>query len=328
MQYRKLGRTGLSVSIIGFGASALGSVFGEVSMRDGQEAVECAIEHGITLFDVSPYYGNTKAEERLGENLIGHRDDVVLATKCGRYGTDHFDFSEATIVREFEQSLRRLRTDRVDILQAHDIEFGNVRQIVTETVPAMRRLQEQGKVGAIGLTSYWPGLLARVARETCVEVVLNYCHQNLLMTDMSHALEPLATQAGLGLINASPLHMGLLGGGLIPAWHPAPKEVIAAAQDVVKLCRSFGEEPARVALWACLRDAAVNSTLIGLSNKTQVEVSCSALERNPDAALIAAIEARIRPVLNTAWPSGLVENRDQSTSSSEVTPVTQNFSRS
>jgi L-galactose dehydrogenase len=312
MLYRSLGQTGVTVSVIAFGASALGNVFGEVSVRDGREAVEHAIDRGVTLFDVSPYYGLTKAEDRLGEALTGNRNKVVLATKCGRYGTDHFDFSAPTIARQFEQSLRRLRTDRIDLLQAHDIEFGNIEQIVHETIPAMRRLQEQGKIGLIGLTSYWPGLLARVAERTGVETVINYCHRNLLMDDMSRELEPFTMRSGIGLMNASPLHMGLLGGGPVPSWHPAPADVRAAATDVVSLCLKFGEDPAKVALWECLTNRAVASTLIGMANKAQVETSCSALESTPDPSLITAIRERIAPVFNTVWRSGIPENSDYS----------------
>jgi L-galactose dehydrogenase len=304
MIYRALGKTNLQVSIIGFGASSLGDVFGEVSQKDGREAVDHAIESGVTLFDVSPYYGLTKAEERLGDALVGQRDAVVLATKCGRYGSDDFDFSAKTIVREFEQSLRRLKTDHVDLLQAHDIEFGDLDQIIHETVPAMRRLQDQGKVRFIGMTSYWPGLLARTAEQTGVDTVLNYCHSNLLMDDMKEELVPFADRTGIGILNASPLHMGLLGGGIVPDWHPAPEEVKAAATAVVNLCRSFGEDPARLALWACLQVPQVASTLIGMASRAQVKASCEALTYVPPPELLAAIHAKIKPVFNTVWPSG------------------------
>lgn len=310
MFYRSLGKTNLQVSIIGFGASSLGGVFGEVSRTDGREAVDHAIESGVTLFDVSPYYGLTKAEERLGEGLVGQRDAIVLATKCGRYGSDHFDFSAKTIVREFEQSLRRLKTDHVDLLQAHDIEFGDMDQVVNETVPAMRRLQEQGKVRFIGISSYWPGLLARTAEQADVDTVLNYCHSNLLMDDMKQQLVPFAERTGIGLLSASPLHMGLLGGGEVPAWHPAPDEVKAVAADVVNLCRSFGEDPARVALWACLQVPHVSSTLIGMASRAQVKVSCEALEGAPPPSLLAVIRDRVGPVFNTVWPSGREINSD------------------
>jgi len=310
MRYRTLGKTGLEVSVVGFGASTLGNVFGDVSAEDGRKAVRHAIASGVTLFDVSPYYGLTKAEERLGDALAGLREDVVVATKCGRYGEDHFDFSAQTITHECENSLRRLKTDRVDLLQAHDIEFGNIKQVVNETIPAMRRLQEQGKVRFVGVTSYWPGLLARVAELTPVDTILNYCHKNLLMDDMSRELTPFVTRSGVGLMNASPLHMGLLGGQVPPLWHPAPEAVKMAARDIVAICRNFGQEPATVALNACLSDSAITSTFIGMSSVAQVEASCAALNFVPPPDLMSAIQRRIAPVFNTVWASGLEENWD------------------
>jgi L-galactose dehydrogenase len=310
MRYCALGRTGLNVSVIGFGASPLGNVFGEVSLKDGREAVQHAISRGVNFFDVSPYYGLTRAEERLGDALIGSRENIVLATKCGRYGANHFDFSSQTITRELENSLRRLRTDRVDLLQAHDIEFGDVDQIVTETIPAMRKLQEQGKVGFVGITSYWPGLLTRVAGKISVDSVLNYCHSNLLMDDIHQELTPYVERSGIALLNASPLHMGLLGGQPPPEWHPAPATVRRVALEVVDTCRSYGEDSAAVALNFCLNDRAVASTFIGMASKAQVNTSCLALDFSPSPGLIATLRQQIAPVFNTTWGSGLEKNWD------------------
>ncbi len=309
MRYSVLGQTGLSVSVIGFGASPLGDVFGVVTPQQGRAAVCHAIDQGINLFDVSPYYGMTLAEERLGAALQGRRDEVILATKCGRYGAEHFDFSAATIVREFEASLRRLQTDHVDLLQVHDIEFGSIEQVIHETLPAMRRLQEEGKVRFIGITGYWPGLLARVARSTPLDTALNYCHANLLMDDMYAELSVTCSQLGVGLMNASPLHMGLLGGGDIPAWHPAPESVKAAATEVVRLCRAQGVSPATVALRACLDNAFAASTFMGFNSVQQVDDALEALSFQPSEELSKAIAETVAPVHNLSWSSGLPENQ-------------------
>jgi L-galactose dehydrogenase len=309
LRYKTLGRTGHSVSILGFGASPLGDVFGVVTPKDGCAAVHYAIDSGINLFDVSPYYGLTLAEERLGTALKGRRDEVILATKCGRYGPEQFDFSAATVVREFEASLQRLQTGYVDLLQVHDIEFGPIEQVIEETLPALRRLQEQGKVRFIGITGYWPELLARVAKSTPVDTVLNYCHSNLLMDDMDAALAGLCAELGIGLMNASPLHMGLLGGAAVPSWHPAPDTVKAAAAEVVALCRAHGMEPATVALRACLDHDAAASTFMGFKCVEQVDRALDALTFETPAELAEAIQAVIAPVHNRTWPSGLPENQ-------------------
>ena len=116
MQYRALGKVGIEVSVIGFGASTFGDVYGTVTASAAERAVAGAIDRGINLFDVSPYYGLTLAEARLGQALEGKRSKIFLGTKCGRYGVDEFDFSGETLTRNFEQSLCRLKTDYVDLL--------------------------------------------------------------------------------------------------------------------------------------------------------------------------------------------------------------------
>ena len=140
--YKQLGKTGLNVSIVGFGASGLGNEFGQIDPAAGQSAVHRAIERGVNYFDVSPYYGRTLAETRLGEALQGHRHKVILATKAGRYGKalpSGFDFSAQRIARSIDESLERLQTEVIDIFQLHDIEFGDRTQIIDESIPAMLR---------------------------------------------------------------------------------------------------------------------------------------------------------------------------------------------
>jgi L-galactose dehydrogenase len=312
MQYRTLGKTGLSVSAIGFGASTLGNVFAEISPSGDATLVGRAIDAGINFFDVSPYYGFGLAEERLGSALMPYRKDVVLATKCGRYGADQFDFSAKGIVTLVEKSLRRLRTDAVDLLQAHDIEFGDINQVIQETLPALAELKRQGKARFIGITGYWPNLLTKIAQEYSVDTVLNYCHSNLFADDMNLALIPAAQASGFGLINASPLHMGLLGGGAIPDWHPAPNVVRKAAKVVIDLCRSRQVEPASLAIWNSLQNTAVAMTLVGLANVSQLNSACEALTLKPDKELLWEISKVIAPAHNLSWPQGRPENQDRS----------------
>ncbi len=310
MRYRKLGRTGLDVSVIGFGASPLGNVFGDVDPQSAASAVSSAIESGINYFDVSPYYGMTLAEERLGEALGGRRKDVLLSTKCGRYGADVFDFSPKTITLAFESSLRRLRTDHVDLLLAHDIEFADIRQIVDETIPSMQRLKEQGKVRFIGITGYWPGLLARVASEVGVDCVMNYCHSNLFINDMDVELVPAVQRLGIGLINASPLHMGLLADKPLPAWHPAPVSVREAALAIRAACARYGVNAGSLAIHICLQHLGVASTLVGISSESEVIAACAAIDWTPPADLLQTVHSLIEPVHNLVWPSGLEANQD------------------
>jgi L-galactose dehydrogenase len=278
----------------------------------GCRAVHRAIDLGINFLDVSPYYGRTLAEERLGKALLGRRDKVVLATKCGRYGSASFYFSARRIRGSIDESLARLQTDYVDFLQAHDIEFGDFDQIVNETVPALREIQQSGKARCFGITGYPLLMLVLVAERQRVDTILSYCHYDLLATDLNVELAPFAQANGIGLINASPLHMGLLSGLGVPEWHPAPRKVRKAAADVVGLCSEHGFNPAVVALAFSIRNPHVASTLVGMSRRKQVETNAKALDFEISSSLIAKIEELVGPANNTGWTSGReTNNADQ-----------------
>ncbi|RXH54157.1 aldo/keto reductase [Granulicella sibirica] len=303
MKYKPLGQTGVSVSVVGFGASALGEVFGSVTDEESEEAVGAALDAGINLFDVSPYYGITLAESRLGKALGSRREDIILATKCGRYGTNIFDFSAKTVIREFEASLARLQTDYVDILQVHDVEFGDPKQIIDETIPALQSLKEAGKVRFVGITGYPPELLAHIASRAPIDVLLNYCHYNLLIDSMDEELTPFMKTSGLGLFNASPLHMGLLSGREVPAWHPAPLRVLQAAHRVVEECRRQGVAPASLAIQFCVAHPVVASTFVGMSNKAQVISNVNAAMTDLDEEFIRYLAGVVGEDFNVVWPS-------------------------
>jgi L-galactose dehydrogenase len=309
VKYNALGKTGVNVSAIGFGTVAFGDEYGTVSLDECRKALRYAIDAGINLVDTSPYYGRTLSEERVGAALDGRRHEVLLGTKCGRYGFDQFDFSEAAIVRGLEGSLRRLRTDYVDIIQAHDVEFGSIDQVIHETIPALQRLKEQGKVRFIGVTGYWPHILAHIAESASIDVALNYCHWNLMMDDMDVALTPVATRQQLGLMNGSPLHMGLLGGNGGPGWHPAPSGIKAVAARFAVLCREYGTDPAILALRACFQHPSVATTVVGPRSVDEVNDALEAMMFQPSHELMEKVGELMAPTFNTSWPSGLSENQ-------------------
>jgi L-galactose dehydrogenase len=310
IEYRELGNTGISISMVGFGAAPLGNVFRTTDPNEATRAVHFAIDSGINYFDVSPYYGITLAEERLGEALDGRRDKVVLATKCGRYGVNEFDYSARHVASGFEQSLRRLKTDYVDLLQVHDVEFGDIQQIVDETIPALRRLQEQGKTRAVGITGYPLRALKRIAIAIPVDSILTYCRYNLMITDMDQVLTPLAQELGIGLINASALNMGVLTERGASDWHPAPRELREAGQKAVRLCQSRGLNLPETALRFAFDHTGVCSTLVGMSTIEHVQQCLCVLAAQSDLELLAELREIFKPVYNYVWPSGRPENHD------------------
>jgi L-galactose dehydrogenase len=311
MRFSMLGSTDLRVSALGFGAAPLGQEYGAVSVAEGERAVAAAIDAGINLFDVSPYYGRTLAEERLGRALAGRRDEVVLVTKVGRYGPtlpDGFDFSAARVDRSVVDSLRRLRTDVIDLYLAHDIEFGSREVVLQETLPTMKRLKEEGKVRYVGISGYPLELLRDVAEEAGVDAVLSYCHYDLLNTRLDEVLAPAAARSGFGLINASPLHMGVLTREGPPSWNPAPERVLAAARSAAEWCAARGADLPDLALRFALANASVAATLVGMRTAAEVEKNLAALEPGPYDSLIPELREMLRPVLDVEWPSGLPEN--------------------
>jgi L-galactose dehydrogenase len=307
-EYRNLGKTGLMVSLLGFGTGPLGNAYNEVDAAEATRAIHLAISSGINFFDSSPYYGMTLSEARLGQALEGKRHEVVLATKCGRYGLHDFDFSEQRVSKSIDESLRRLKTDYLDLFQVHDVEFGDFSQIVNETLPAMRKIQESGKARFIGITGYPPKFLARIAAQVPVDTILSYCHYNLMNTDMDEVLTPFAKANGLGLINASALHMGILTPRGGPEWHPAPLPVREAAKRAAEICRNRGAELSKVAIRFCLDHPYASTTLVGMSTVEEVQENLKLFQMKSDPELIKEIRASLGSALDYVWPSGKPEN--------------------
>ena len=307
MRYRALGRTGLDVSALSFGASSLGGVFRAIEEAQGIEAVHAALEGGMNLIDVSPYYGLTKAETVLGKALRGiDRDQYVLATKFGRYGDAEFDFSAARVAHSLDESLARLGVEHIDIFQAHDIEFGDLDQIVQETLPAMQRLKDAGKARFIGITGLpliiFTEVLERVGDGT-IDTVLSYCHYELNDTALLGLL-PALERRGVGVMNASPLGTGLLSSRGTPDWHPAPERVKRACARAAAHCSQVGADLAKLAIQFSVRESRIPTTLVGTASPRNIQKNLRWIEEPIDEELLAEVRRILEPVHNVTWPSG------------------------
>jgi L-galactose dehydrogenase len=298
----------MAVSIIGYGASPLGNVFGETDEAEGVRAVSYAIDHGINYFDVAPMYGVTLAETRLGKAIKGKRDKIFLATKCGRYDLDKFDFSYKRITESIDESLRRLQTDYVDVYQIHDIEFGDREQVLNEAIPAARKVQESGKARFVGITGLPVRYLRFIAEKVEVDTILTWAHYDLVEDEMDQFLTPFAEQRGIGLINASPLHQRLLTEKGPPDWHRSPKEVLETGTRIAALCRQHGVNVADVAMRFALDHPYVATTVVGMSKLRHVEQNIKVLDFQNPPELMAKIEKLIEPVKNKMWFEGKPEN--------------------
>ncbi len=308
MQYRRLGKTELEVSILGFGASPLGNTFDVCDETEGIKSVHLAIDNGINFIDVAPFYGETLAETRLGKALKGKRNEIILATKCGRYGLRNFDFSYQRIIDSIDESLERLQTDYVDLYQLHDIEFGTKEQVLNEAVPAIQKIKQSGKARFIGITGLPVNYLAAIAREVDVDTVLSWAHYNLLEDEINAELVPLSKEKDFGLMNAAPLMQRILSDASLPAWHNAPDKVKAVQPHLISLCNEYGVKLSDVAIRFALNHPDISSTIVGMCDTINVTQNLSALDFNIPAGLLEKIEIIVAPVKNTMWFEGVAEN--------------------
>lgn len=289
---------------MGFGAAPLGRLQSD-QKKEGLRAVDVALDSGITFFDVSPFYGPNQAEEMLGYALQGKRDRVRICTKAGRFTETHFDFSPRAITQSFEDSLRRLQTDHVDVLLAHDIENGPPAQILGETVETLLRLREQGKCGAIGVSGYPLDVLRTVVESVPIDVVLSYCHYCLFNNHLMSELLPVAQEKGVVVINGSPLGMGLLSADGPPQWHSAPLALQEVSRQAAKLCSENGTSLARQALQFALCGQGIKTTLLGMDTVGMVRENVETLNLFPDEDMQRALKSLFEPVQGTTWHSGI-----------------------
>lgn len=308
MQYRKLGKTDLNVSLLSFGASPLGNVFDETNEAEGIRAVHTAIDHGINFFDVAPFYGDTLAEVRLGKALKTKRNAIFLATKCCRYGNGVFDFSYERVMRSIDESLTRLQVDYVDLLQVHDIEFGDRHQVLTEAIPAVLKIKEMGKARYVGISGLPVRYLAQIAREVDMDTVLSWGHYTLLADEINDELVPLSQEKGFGLMNAAPLMQRILSDAPVPAWQSSPQAVKDMQPRLIALCQEYGLALSDVALQYAVSHPSISTTIVGMSEQRQVEQNLRALQLTIPQELLQRIEALVAPVKNQLWFEGKPEN--------------------
>ena len=310
MQFRTLGKTGLRVSALSYGASPLGSVFRGVAEPEGIRTVHTALDLGINFIDCSPYYGLTKAETLLGKALHGvKRDRYLLATKVGRYGAElkDFDFSAARVTRSVDESLARLGTDHVDIIQCHDIEFVHLDQVINEAIPALRRVIAAGKARFVGITCLPLPIFRNVIDSVPIDTILSYCRYSLNDDALADML-PYLSDKGVGVVSASPLSMGLLSNREPPAWHPAPPDVRETCAKAAALCRARGTDIAKLAIQYAVAHPGIATTLVGTASPENIANNVQWADEPIDQQLLQDVLAVLKPIHNKTWPSGLPEN--------------------
>ena len=309
MKRRLLGRTGLEVPILAFGASSLGAEFRRVTVEEALASVRVALDLGMNLIDTSPFYGRGMSEVLLGIALKEvPRDTYTLCTKLGRYDLGHFDFSARRVAESVDVSLHRLGTDHLDIILCHDIEFVPMQQLVDETIPALQRIRDAGKVRFIGFSGYPQKIFRFVCDQTDVDCVLNYNQYTLQNTRFAAETVPWLVDRGIGVMSAGPFSARLLTDAPLPAWLKEPESVKAAAREAAALCRARGTPIAKLALQFSLENPLIATTIAGSANPANIRDWATWAAEPIDRELLAEVQGIFAPVHNVGHVEGLPEN--------------------
>ncbi|WP_240759198.1 aldo/keto reductase [Lichenicoccus roseus] len=313
---RSLGRSGLAVSRLGFGANAIGNLYVALDENDARDAVDAAWDSGVRYYDTAPLYGHGLSERRLGDRLrVRPRDDYVLSSKVGRLLRPHgrttphrlsvaeggifegelpfrpeFDFSYDATMRSFEDSLQRLGLARIDILLIHDADewthgdaIGDrLREVETGALRALRRLRDEGAISAFGA-----GVNQATACERLMDLGEFDCfllagRYTLLEQDALDGLLPRCMAQGVSIILGAPFNSGILATGAIPGarynYQPADTTILERVARIEAVCGAHDVPLAAAALQFVLAHPAVASVIPGAR---------SAAEARRNAELVA-----------------------------------------
>lgn len=309
MQTRPLGKTGLRLPILSFGASSLGQEFRRVSLDEAIQSVRVALDCGLNFIDTSPFYGRGMSEVLLGVALRDvPRDQYLICTKLGRYDLQHFDFSAQRVAESVDVSLHRMGIDHLDICLCHDIEFVEMQQIVDETLPALRRVQDQGKVRFIGFSGYPMKIFKFILDQTNVDCVLSYNQYTLQNTRFGDEMVPYLKGKGVGVMNAGPFSARLLTNAPLPKWLKEPENVQAAARKAAERCEKKGVDIAKLALQFSVTNPDISTTIAGSANPENIRKWAQWIKEPIDSELLAHVLKVFEPVKNIGHAEGLPKN--------------------
>lgn len=310
MRFRPLGRTGLQLPWISFGASSLGQEFRTVDVGEAIRSVRVALDLGMNFIDTSPFYGRGLSECLLGIALREvPRDSYILGTKLGRYDRAHFDFSPQRVVESIDVSLHRMGVDYLDIVLCHDIEFVDMAQVVQETLPALRKIQRQGKVRFVGVSGYPMNIFRYVLERAKLDVILSYNHYTLQNT-MLAGLAPYLQQYNVGIMNAAPFSARLLTNAPLPDWHKATDQVRAVCKQAADHCAARGVDIAQLALQFSIANEDLATCIVGSANPENIRKWVDWSEMPLDTQLLSEVLAILAPIHNWYYIEGRPENND------------------
>ncbi|MCD6289730.1 MAG: aldo/keto reductase [Anaerolineae bacterium] len=304
MEYRKLGRTDIDVSVIAMGCWAIagGSTWGPQDKEDAIATIHAALDVGVNFFDTAEGYGDGYSEKLLGEALAGRRHEAVIATKVS---SGHL--SRDQVQAACERSLRRLGTDYIDLYQIH---WPSRTIPLDETMEALEQLQEQGKIRAIGVSNFGVQDLSEcLSVGRCETDQLPY---SLLWRAIEYEIKPKCEENGIGILCYSPLVQGLLTGKFASAddvpegrartrhfsknrpltrhgEEGCEEETFAAIERIRQISEEIGQPMARVALAWLLHQSGVVSVLAGARHPEQIRENARAADLKLSSDVLTAL---------------------------------------
>ena len=305
MRQRNIGRSGLKVSEVSFGAAQIGNLYREVPDEIALDAVAAAWDTDVRYFDTAPHYGLGLSERRLGAVLRREpRDSFVLSTKVGRLirqnpkftgqqddqgfavsGEVHrvLDYSRDGVLRSIEESLERLGLDRIDIVFVHDPDE-HYREALTGAFPALEELRSQGVISSYGAGMNQAEMLAQFIRNTDLDVIMLAGRFSLYEQGAMDELLPLALDRNVSVVAAGVFNSGLLAKDRPTAdahynYVPAPPDVLDRVNRIADLCELHGFTLPAVAAQFPLLHPAISSICLGARSRDQVERNAKLFEK-------------------------------------------------
>lgn len=206
------------------------------------------------------------------------------------------------------ESLERLGLDHLDLCICHDVEFGDLHQIATETIPTLKELQRDGKIKHIGVSGLPLELFRQILEKSKdIDFILSYCHYTMFDKSLQRFWDEKLSHLNIGIINASPLSMGLLTKNGPPDWHPAPQNVKTTCQEVASYCSLAGVDISELAIHESLKASFPTSTLIGMPNQEIVNANISAMTKKFPQSVLDWSYAKFDSIRDITWPSGKPE---------------------
>ena len=316
MEYRRLGKTDLEVSNLGFGASSVGGMFEETSEDEGIQAIRTAFDRGITYFDTSPAYGRpsspygpASSEIILGKGLSGiSRAEFVLSTKVGKLSSlpPELDFRYDSIVKSVESSLGRLNVEYLDIAILHDIEYdkgSHLEVALSEGLNALQDLKKEGKIRYFGASCYAIPVLEQIMGNVPLDIVLIHNHYNLIDNQLLQLLDPII-ENGIGLVNASPFASGLLTMQGPPDWFPIDDEGRETVQQVIDYCHDKKVRIEQLALQYSIANDSLPTTLFSCSTKEIVNQNINWSEESLNDELMTKVKGLLSAIHNRDFDFG------------------------